>query len=286
MVRMCLDRNINFFDTANVYNAGESERLLGQVLGNRRKDIILASKVGLKAGEHPAGLTKELIVAALEGTLQRLNTDYLDLFYLHAPDWQTPVEESLAAMDRLVRDGKVRYAGSSNYPGWQICRMLYVAEKQGYQPLRISQQMYNLIARRLEDEYLPFAKDFNVSTVVYNPLAGGLLTGKHRSGAPETGTRFDGNQTYLDRYWNQVNLESVTTLSTIAAEAGRSLVSLALNWLLHHTPIDCVVLGASRLEQLEENLRALDDGPLEQSSIAACDNVWRALYGPSPKYSR
>jgi aryl-alcohol dehydrogenase-like predicted oxidoreductase len=286
MVRMCLDRNVNFFDTANVYNAGESECLLAQALGDSRKEIILASKVGLKAGEHPAGLTKELIVTAVEATLRRLNTDYLDLYYLHVPDWQTPVEESLAAMDLLVRDGKVRYVGSSNYPSWQACRMLSVAEKQGYQPLRIAQQMYNLIARRLEDEFLPFARESGVSTVVYNPLAGGLLTGKHGSGAPATGTRFDGNQTYLERYWNQVNLETVTKLSTIATEAGRSLVSLALNWLLHHTPIDCVVLGASRLDQLEENLRVLDDGPLDQTTITSFDNVWRGLYGPSPKYSR
>jgi aryl-alcohol dehydrogenase-like predicted oxidoreductase len=286
MVHMCLDRNITFFDTANVYNAGESERLLAQALGNSRKEIILASKVGLKAGEHPAGLTKELILTAVEATLRRLNTDYLDLYYLHVPDWQTPIEESLAAMDLMVRDGKVRYVGSSNYPSWQACSMLSGAEKQGYQPLRIAQQMYNLIARRLEDEFLPFAREFGVSTVVYNPLAGGLLTGKHGGGAPGTGTRFDGNQTYLDRYWNQVNLETITKLSTIATEAGRSLVSLALNWLLHHTPIDCVVLGASRLDQLEENLRALDDGPLDQTTITSCDNVWRGLYGPSPKYSR
>jgi aflatoxin B1 aldehyde reductase len=117
-------------------------------------------------------------------------------------------------------------------------------------------------------------------------LAGGLLTGKHGSGAPEMGTRFDGNQTYLGRYWNQVNFEAVTTLATIAAEAGRSLVSLALNWLLHHTPVDCVVLGASKLEQLEENLRALDDGPLAQTAITGCDNVWLGMYGPSPKYNR
>jgi 1-deoxyxylulose-5-phosphate synthase len=286
MVRICLDRGVNFFDTANVYNAGESERLLGQALTGCRKDIILASKVGMKVGEHPAGLTEKLIVTALEATLRRLNTDYLDLCYFHLPDWQTPVEQSLAAMDRLVRDGKVRYVGSSNYPAWQICRMLCVAERQGYQRVGIAQQMYNLIARRLEDEFLPFASEFGVSTVVYNPLAGGLLTGKHKSGAPEPGTRFDANKAYLDRYWNQVNLEAVTRLETIAAEAGRSLVSLALNWLLHHTPIDCVVLGASRLEQLEENLRALDDGALDQTSVSACDDLWRGLYGPSPKYSR
>jgi aryl-alcohol dehydrogenase-like predicted oxidoreductase len=286
MVRLCLDRGVNFFDTANVYNAGESERLLGQVLVDCRKNIVLASKVGMKVGEYPAGLTEKLIVTALEATLRRLNTEYLDLCYFHLPDWQTPVEESLAAMDRLVRDGKVRYVGSSNYPAWQICHMLCVAERQGYQRVGIAQQMYNLIARRVEDEFLPFAGEFGVSTIAYNPLAGGLLTGKHRSGAPEPGTRFDANKAYLDRYWNEVNLEAVRKLETIAAEAGRSLVSLALNWLLHHTPIDCVVLGASRLEQLEENLRALDDGALDQTSVSACDDLWRGLYGPSPKYSR
>jgi 1-deoxyxylulose-5-phosphate synthase len=286
MVRLCLDRGVNFFDTANVYNAGESERLLGQVLADCRKDIILASKVGMKVGEHPAGLNEKLIVTALEATLRRLNTEYLDLCYFHLPDWQTPVEESLAAMDRLVRDGKVRYVGSSNYPAWQICHMLCVAERQGYQRVGIAQQMYNLIARRLEDEFLPFAGEFGVSTVAYNPLAGGLLTGKHRSGAPEPGTRFDANKAYLDRYWNEVNLKAVRRLETIAAEAGRSLVSLALNWLLHHTPIDCVVLGASRPEQLEENLRALNHGALDSTSVSACDDLWRGLYGPSPKYSR
>ncbi len=286
MVDLCLDRGINFFDTANVYNAGQSELVLGQVLGGRRRDVILASKVGIKAGEFPAGLSRGLIEAAAEATLRRLSTDYLDLYYLHQPDWQTPVEESLAAVDRLVRQGKVRYVATSNYPSWCVARMLSVAEREGWPPPRIAQQMYNLIARRLEDEFVPCARQLGVSLVAYNPLAGGLLTGKHRGGAPEPGTRFDGNKIYLDRYWNQAAFEAVSRLSGIASAAGRSLVSLALNWLLHHTAVDCVILGASKVEQLDENLRALEDGPLDSATLAACDEVWRGLYGPGPRYHR
>ncbi|MBI1897233.1 MAG: aldo/keto reductase [Acidobacteria bacterium] len=286
IVDLCFDGGVNFFDTANVYNGGESERVLAEVLGRRRQDAIIASKVGMKVGGHPAGLKRELILAAAEDTLRRLKTDYLDIYYLHLPDWSTPIEESLAAMDTLVRQGKVRYLGSSNYASWQICQMLCFAEKNGYRPARIAQPMYNLLARRIEDEFLPCCREFGVSTVVYNPLAGGLLTGKHNPEMPLAGTRFDGNQTYLDRYWNHVNFEAISHLATIASADGRSLISLALNWLLHHTPADCVILGASRLEQIEENLRALDDGPLEAAAVSACDAVWTGLKGPGPKYNR
>jgi aryl-alcohol dehydrogenase-like predicted oxidoreductase len=286
MIEVCLDRGINFFDTANAYGAGESERLLGRILGHRRKDVVVASKVGVKAGEHPAGLTRELILTAAEATLRRLNTDYLDLYYLHQPDWQTPLEESLAALDGLIREGKVRYAASSNCPSWHVCRLLWMAESQGYQPPRVAQQMYNLIARRLEDEFVPFARQHGVSIIAYNPLAGGLLTGKHTSSAPQPGTRFARNKSYLNRYWNQATFEAVSRLSGIASVAGRSLVSLALNWLLHHTAVDCITLGASKPEHLEENLRALEDGALDEATVAACDEVWRGLYGPAPRYHR
>jgi len=284
MVDVCLDRGINFLDTARNYNDGGSEQLLGQVLGARRKDVVVASKVGMKAGKYPAGLTRDLILTAIEATLRRLKTDYLDLYYLHMPDWQTPVEESLAAMDRLVQEGKVRYVATSNYPSWKLSRMLYMMEQEGRRPPRIAQQLYNLISRRLEDEFVPFAREVGVSIIAYNPLAGGLLTGKHKSNAPVPGTRFDGNRVYLDRYWYPATLEAVLRLGIIASAAGRSMVSLALNWLLHHTPVDCILFGASRLEQLQENLRALDEGPLDATAVAACDEVWRGLYGPSPKY--
>jgi aryl-alcohol dehydrogenase-like predicted oxidoreductase len=164
--------------------------------------------------------------------------------------------------------------------------MLWIAETRGYRPIRVSQPMYNLIARRLEDEFLPACQALGISTVVYNPLAGGLLAGKHSAAAPLAGSRFDGNRAYLDRYWSQANHEAVSRLAAAAAGAGRSLVSVSLNWLLHHTLIDCVILGASRPEQLEQNLRALEDGPLPSDVLAVCDEVWKLLRGPSPKYNR
>jgi aryl-alcohol dehydrogenase-like predicted oxidoreductase len=286
MLDLALDRGVNFLDTANVYNAGESERMLGGVLGGRRGQVVLASKVGMKVGDHPAGLKRGAIVKAAEDSLRRLNTDYLDIYYFHLPDWDTPTEESLSAMDQLVREGKVRHPGSSNFASWQVCHMLWIAEKNGYRPVRVTQPMYNLLARRIDDEYLPCCRQFGVSTVVYNPLAGGLLTGKHKPGSPLPGTRFDSNQTYLDRYWNQLNFEAVSRLGAIAEASGRSLVSLALNWILHHTAADCVILGASRYEQLEENLRALDDGALQPGTVADCDAAWSLVKGPGPKYNR
>jgi 1-deoxyxylulose-5-phosphate synthase len=196
------------------------------------------------------------------------------------------LEETLDAMEQLVRQGKVRYPASSNYSGWQVCRMLWLAEKNGYKPARITQPMYNLLARGIEQEYLPMAKELGVSTVVYNPLAGGLLTGKHDRERPLPGTRFDKNQMYLDRYWHPAYFDAVERLKEIASGAGRSMVSLSLNWLLHHTQTDCAILGASRLEQLEANLKAAEEGPLTEDVVSACDEVWGRLRGVTPKYNR
>jgi aryl-alcohol dehydrogenase-like predicted oxidoreductase len=286
MVDLCLDRGVTFFDTANVYNGGESERILGEALGTRRPHVIIGTKVGMRVGDHPAGLSRSLVVKAVDDSLRRLATDYVDICYLHAPDPSTPVGETLEALDCLVREGKVRYPATSNFAAWQICHLLSLAEKRGYQPALAAQPMYNLLARRIEDEFLPFCIEFGLAVIAYNPLAGGLLTGKHQPAAPLPSTRFDGNQAYLDRYWHRANFEAITQLAGIARSAGRSLVSLALNWLLHHTVTDCVILGASRIEQLEENLRALEDGALDEAAVAGCEQVWASLKGPSPKYNR
>jgi aryl-alcohol dehydrogenase-like predicted oxidoreductase len=186
-----------------------------------------------------------------------------------------------------VRAGKVRYPASSNYAAWQVVRMLWLAEKNNWKPAVITQPMYNLLARGIEQEYLPMCREFGVSTVVYNPLAGGLLTGKHRGETtPAPGTRFENNQLYLDRYWHPAYFEAVEQLRTIAKGAGRSLVSLSLNWLLHHTTADCLILGASRLEQFEENLRAIKEGALPEDTVEACDRVWYGLRGITPRYNR
>ncbi|HVX66919.1 MAG TPA: aldo/keto reductase, partial [Bryobacteraceae bacterium] len=201
IVGCALDAGVNFFDTANIYNHGASERIIGKLLKGRRHTVVLASKVRSRMGEAPnqCGLSRAAILKAVDESLTRLGTDYLDLYYLHMPDYGVPIEETLAAMDELVRAGKVRYPATSNYASWQVTQMLWVAERYNYQPAWIAQPMYNLLARGIEQEFLPMCREFGISTVVYNPLAGGLLTGKPRRDQPLPGTRFDNNPMYLDR---------------------------------------------------------------------------------------
>jgi aryl-alcohol dehydrogenase-like predicted oxidoreductase len=223
---------------------------------------------------------------SLEDTLRRLQTEYLDFYYLHQPDYDVPLEETLETLALMIRKGKVRFAASSNYASWQVCQMLWIAEKNGYQPARVTQPMYNLLARGVEQEYVPMARQFGVSIIAYNPLAGGLLTGKHSLSQPAQGSRFVDNLVYRDRYWHPQILEAVDKLKTIASQAGRSLTSLALNWLLHHTATACVVLGASRVGQLKTNLQAIEDGPLTSDTVKQCDEVWLWLRGCTPQYNR
>ncbi len=282
------DAGINFVDTANAYNKGVSEEFLGRLLAGKRQQIILASKVFNRMGDQPheAGLSRKAILHAIEQSLLRLRTDYLDLYYLHAPDWNVPIEESLEAMETLVKQGKVRYPASSNYAGWQVMQMQCLAREKGYTPAVITQPMYNLLARGIEQEYLAMAKACHVSMVVYNPLAGGLLTGKHRRDSYTPGTRFDNNKMYQDRYWHPAMFDAVEALEQAAKEEGRTLISLSLNWLLHHTPAQCMILGASSPEQLTANLATLQDGPLSAKALDSCDAVWQTLHGPTPKYNR
>jgi aryl-alcohol dehydrogenase-like predicted oxidoreductase len=288
MIDLCLEHGINFFDTANAYNKGESEIILGKVLKRRRNGVILASKVGMKTGEPPDAppLSCKSIMANLEATLRRLQTDYLDLYYFHLPDYETPIEESLETMDRMVKAGKVRYPGTSNFAAWQVEQTLWISEKRGYVPPYVSQPMYNLLARGIEQEYIPFCQHFGVSMIVYNPLAGGLLTGKQNRERPLPGTRFDGNPMYLDRYWHPAYFDAVDQLLAVAQKAGRSLIDVALNWLLFHTVADCVILGASKVAQLEESLRVFERGPLDAETVGACEQVWQNLRGVTPKYNR
>ncbi|MBV8820605.1 MAG: aldo/keto reductase [Acidobacteriaceae bacterium] len=288
LVDCCIDAGINFFDTANVYNQGRSEEILGKALGNRRRNIVLASKVRGAMGESPEdkGLSRAAIHKAIDASLKRLGTDYLDIYYLHQPDYDVAIEETLEAMDGLVRAGKVRYPAASNYAAWQMADMMWIARQKGYRAATIAQPMYNLLARGIEQEFLPMAERFGVSSVVYNPLAGGLLTGKHQQEQPLVGSRFDRNQMYLDRYWHPAYFTAVEELRRIADKAGRSLVSLSLNWILHHTRADCVILGASKPQQLEENLKTADEGALTADAVAECDAVWAALRGITPKYNR
>jgi aryl-alcohol dehydrogenase-like predicted oxidoreductase len=289
IVDRCLDAGINFIDTANVYNKGVAEAMLAKALAGRRQKVVLATKVGLKAGDGPdeSGLSRAAIHKALEASLRRLQTDYVDLYYLHLPDYTVPIEETLAAMDEVVRAGKARFPAVSNFAAWQICEMHWISQNNGFKPPYISQPMYNVLTRAIEDEYLAFCKRFNVALVTYNPLAGGLLSGKQsKQRGPIPGTRFDGNQIYLNRYWHDDYFAAVEELLGIARAAGKTPVELAFQWLLAQPQVDSIILGASRLEQLEENLKACQGGPLDKSVLAPCDEVWKRLRGITPKYNR
>jgi aryl-alcohol dehydrogenase-like predicted oxidoreductase len=288
LVDLCVDRGINFFDTANAYTNGQSETILGETLKGRRARVVVASKVGSPTGQ-PAGaapLSRQSILENLDNSLRRLQTDYLDIYYMHMPDYETPIEESLAAMNEAVRAGKVRFPAMSNYASWQFCQALWIAEKQCYLAPYVSQPIYNLLARGIEQEYLPFCKQFGVSTVVYNPLAGGMLTGKQKRERPLAGTRFDNNQLYLDRYWHPAYFDAVDEVAKIAQDTGRSMIDLALNWLLFHTPADSVILGASKIEQLEQSLAMFGKAPLDEGTVQALDRVWQKLRGVTPKHNR
>ncbi len=289
MVARALDAGINFFDTANVYNHGVAEELLGKALADRRGEAILATKVRGKMGEaaDESGLSRAAIRKAIDASLKRLGTDYVDLYYLHQPDDGTPVEETLAAMDELVRAGKVRFPAVSNYAAWQVAEIHCLCRAQCFQPPHVSQPMYNLLARGIEDEYIPFCKRFGVAIVPYNPLAGGLLTGKYaRTRDPSAGGRFFNNRMYLDRYWHEDCFTAVEALEAAAREGDKTLVELSFEWLLAQPHVDSIILGASRFEQLEENLRACEGDPLDEKLIALCDAVWKLLRGITPKYNR
>ena len=289
IVDRCLDVGINFFDTANVYNQGKSEELLGEALGSRRQDIILASKVRgvMKVPTDHSGLSREAIRCALNASLDRLQTDYLDIYYLHLPDYETPIEESLAAMDELKQEGKIRYLATSNYSAWQMCEMFTICEREGYAKPWIAQPMYNLAARGIEQEYMAFTNKYGISNIVYNPLAGGLLTGKQkRNSAPLANTRFDGNQMYLDRFWHNAYFDAVAEVKAIAQDENMTPIDMAFRWLLAQEQVHCILLGASSLNQLDQNLEALKASPLTNEQLSACDEVWHKLRGPTPNYNR
>ncbi|MBW8883708.1 MAG: aldo/keto reductase, partial [Planctomycetia bacterium] len=288
IVDLCLERGINFLDTANVYNAGKTEQIVGRILTGRRAKIVLASKVGIKMGDRPdeQGLSPAAIRKAIDDSLRRLQTDYVDLYYLHQPDYSTPLEDSLAAMHELVQAGKVRYVAASNYASWQISRMLWLADKNGWQPIVAVQPMYNLLARRIETELLPCCRDFGLALVPYNPLAGGLVSGKHQAAAPIPGTRFERMPLYRDRYWHAQNFAAVERLKQIAKAAERSIVELAIGWLLAQSAVTSVILGVSSMDHLTAALTAAEQPPLPPEILSACDEVWNDLRGIAPNYNR
>ncbi|MCL8026101.1 aldo/keto reductase [Nocardioides bruguierae] len=291
MLDAALEAGITTVDTANGYARGTTESLLAPLLATRRGDVVLATKAGMPhpdAGEH-APLSRAGLTASVEGSLSRLGVERIDLFYLHQPDRATPVAETLETVRDLVSAGKIGALGVSNYSAWQIVRLQQVADEVGAPRPVVAQQLYNLLARRIEEEYAEMAATSGVATMVYNPLGGGLLTGRHRFDEQATDGRFGDSvlaEMYKARYWDERLFSAVAELGRIADEAGVSLVELSLRWLAGRPATDSLLLGGSRTEHLASNLAVLARGPLPADVVEACDAVGAGLRGPMPAYHR
>jgi aryl-alcohol dehydrogenase-like predicted oxidoreductase len=289
LVHQAVDAGINFIDTADIYGEGVSETIVGRALEGRRDGLVLAGKVRWRVGPHrfkDAGLSRWHIIHGVEASLKRLKTDCLDILFFHSPDYSTPLEESLAAADLLVRQGKAMHIGMSNYAAWQVCHARWICDKRNYASPAVTQVVYNMITRGIEQEFVPFCREMEMGITVYNPLAGGLLTGKHDPDrGPAAGTRFDLRKDYYARYWTDANFSAIAELDAIARASGRSLLDLALQWLLAQQAIDSVILGVSKVEHLEQNIAAAE-GKLDDATLAACDKVWETLKGSSFQYNR
>jgi aryl-alcohol dehydrogenase-like predicted oxidoreductase len=262
VVHKALDLGITLFDTADIYgDNGGSEDCLGQILGDRRKDIVLATKFGMEFGTTGVmkGASRRYIMSAVEDSLHRLKTDWIDLYQLHTPDPLTPLEETLRSLDDLVRQGKVRYIGCSNMPAWQVVEAQWIARQQGLEGFISCQDEYSLVQRGLERELQPAMQSHGLGLLPFFPLASGLLTGKYKRNAPPPGgTRFATTQRLADRYGTDANWAIVEALSDFCAKRRHSLLELAFSWLLARPQVASVIAGATKPEQLEQNVKAAD----------------------------
>ena len=260
-IDLCLDHGVNFIDTANVYSAGLSEEIIGDALKGRRDSVLLATKarMGMGDGQNDAGLSRHHLINECEASLRRLKTDYIDLYQVHEWDGQTPLEETLEALDTLVRSGKVRYVGASNYAGWQLMKALGVSDRHGYQRFATQQIYYSLQARDAEYELVPLAVDQGVGILVWSPLAGGLLSGKFRRGVEGP----EGSRALSD--WGEPPVrdqeqlyDTIEVLVEIAEGHGVSAAQVAIAWLLGRPGIVSLIVGARTDDQLADNLAAAE----------------------------
>lgn len=257
LVARALDAGITFFDTADVYSEGEAERMLGRALGARRQEVVLTTKSRLRMGPGPnqVGLSRAHLFHAIDASLRRLDTDYLDLYLIHGYDPLTPIDETLRALDDLVRAGKVRYIGCSNLMAWQVMQALGLSGRHGWARFEAVQAYYSLAGRDIERELVPLASDQRLGVMVWSPLAGGLLSGKFRPGeegpAEARRSSFDFPPVASERL-----ARVLVPLHAIAATHNASVAQIALAWLLHQQAVTSVVIGVKSLAQLEDNLRA------------------------------
>jgi aryl-alcohol dehydrogenase (NADP+) len=265
------DAGITFIDTADVYplgggmeRVGRTEEIVGRWLSGRRDDFVVATKCVGATGPQPwqRGASRKHILDAIDASLRRLGTDYVDLYQLHSPDPETPIDETLEALDTVVRSGKARYVGCSNWLAYRVARALGRSEARGLVRFDSVQPRYNLLFRQIERDLLPLCLEDGIGVIPYNPIAGGLLTGKHdRSGQPEEGTRFTlgtAGAMYKDRYWHEGQFETVEEIRALAKEAGLSMTTMAVAWVLANPAVTSPIVGASRPSQLVETVAAAD----------------------------
>ncbi len=252
------ENGVNFVDTANVYNDGESERIVGKAIKDRRDDIVLVSKVGSGRGQGPnqRGLSRRHIMSQVEQSLERLATDYLDVYLFHWPDRGCPIEESLRASDDLISQGKVRYAGCSNYHGYELVEALWAAERLSFTPTRVNQLKYNIVNRDAEVDVLPACHRFGVGTMVYSPLARGVLSGKYRQGeAPPKESRAGRQDRRIqETELREQSFDVAQAVGQLASEHGKTTTQLAINWVLGNGAVSAAVIGPRTEEQCLDNL--------------------------------
>ncbi|SOC16859.1 aryl-alcohol dehydrogenase-like predicted oxidoreductase [Alloalcanivorax xenomutans] len=285
LVDLCLEAGVTLFDTADVYSDGASEEVLGAAVAGRRDQVILSTKVSLRTGEgaNDVGASRHHLVRAVEQSLKRLGTDYIDLLQLHHFDAMTPVEQVMATLDDLVRSGKVRYIGASNYSGWQLMKSLAAADRYGYSRFVANQTYYSLIGRDYEWELMPLGQDQGLGALVWSPLGWGRLTGKIRRGQPlPEGSRLHETAGFAPPVEEERLYNVVDALLTVAEETGKTVPQVAINWLLRRPTVSSVLIGARDEQQLRDNLGAVGWSMTEQQA-ARLDKA-SAVTPPYPYY--
>ena len=272
MFKRCREAGINFFDCADVYSQGKAEEILGELSQGCRDDLVITTKVWGQMGEdiNSQGCSRRHIFAAAEASLKRLKTSYIDVYLLHRFDPHTPLEETLSALKDLVTQGKVRYIGASNFAAWQLAKAQGLAAQHDWPSLKCIQPMYNLVKRQAEVEILPFAEHENVAVISYNPLGGGLLTGKYGKNIEDSSNRLGSNKMYRKRYGDEWMLDAALDYVSYARDNGYNPVSLAVAWVAAHPGITAPIIGARNVAQLEDSLAAMDIPMTEELYADLC----------------
>ncbi|MFO0586840.1 MAG: aldo/keto reductase [Polyangiaceae bacterium] len=283
-----LERGVTLIDTANAYVDGESERIVGRFVKGKTDKVRVATKVGFGGATRGKleGLAKATILDAADQSLSRLGLDTIDLYYLHVPDHNTPLEDSLSAIAELLEKKKIRAFGVSNYASWQIVEIFNLCDKHNMPRPVIAQQLYNLLIRQLDIEYARFASNYRLHTTVYNALAGGLLSGRYQPGSPvEAGSRFDKNKLYLGRYWNERQLALVADYRELAEKYGMTILDFAYAWLAGSPVVDSILVGPATVLHLDAALDGIEK-TLPAEARAEVDGLHKAAQGTETTYAR